>query len=130
MQTLVLEPQTSDPFVVVRAMGELDLHTQDEFERVISRLLGRSAVIVDLSAVEFLAISALRSLMVCHALAGSVGHELVYAGPSRQTRRLLAVSGLEYVLPLASSVDQAARASAAGSVPDQSARNLAQLDVG
>lgn len=131
VQSLSLEPRNSEPFVVVEVTGELDLHTQDEFERVVSQLLGSSSVVVDLSGLEFLAISALRSLMVCHGLASSVGHELFYAGASQQTQRLLVLSGLDQVLPVATSVDQAVSASASvDRLPDQPQRNLAKLDVG
>lgn len=131
MHSLSLEARHSDPFVIVEATGELDLHNQDEFERVVSQLLGASSVVVDLSGLQFLAISALKSLMVCQRLAGSVGHQLFYAGPSRQTRRLLEVSGLGHVLAVATSVDQVVSVSSAvDRLPDQPVRNLAKLDVG
>ena len=106
MQALQLQPQKADPFVVLRATGELDLHTQDEFEQAVRRLLSSSPVVVDLSGIDFLAISALRSLLVCHRLAASMGHVLFFAEPSRQTLRLLEVSGLDTVLPVAPTVAQ------------------------
>ena len=135
VQTLSIQPQTVDPFVVLRASGDLDLQTQDEFERVVGRHLQSSPVIVDLSAVDFLAISALRSLIVCHRLAGSLGHELHYAGPSQQTLRLLSISGLDALLPVASSVTEAIADSpvavgSADGVADQPGRHLAELEVG
>ena len=132
MQALQLQPQKADPFVVLRATGELDLHTQDEFEREVARFLGATPVIVDLSGLDFLAISALRSLMVCHRQAATTGHELHYAEPSAQTLRLLSLSGLDAVLPVASTVAQVVGGSpfAVGGFVDQSGRDLAQLDVG
>ena len=93
METLTLRSRASDPFAVFEVVGELDLHTQGEFEEAVSRQLVTSPVIVDLSGVEFLAISALRSLMVCHGIAGAEGRPLFYAGPTKQTVRLLSVAG-------------------------------------
>lgn len=104
MQTLFLVSQESDPFVVLKATGELDLHTQDEFERTVTELLESSPVLVDLSELDFFAISALRCLVVCHRKAVSTGHEVFYVEPSRQLLRLLSISGLEGVLPVRSPV--------------------------
>ena len=131
VQTLSLESQASDPFVVLKAIGDLDLQTQDDFEQAVSLLLGTSPVVVDLSQVEFLAISALRSLIVCHRLSRSLGQQLFFAEPSRQILRLLAVSGLDAVLPLAPTVAQVVSTSpVTGSLANQTGRDLAQLDVG
>lgn len=131
VNSLQLDLRPSDPFLVLTATGELDLHTLDEFERIVGQWLGTSSVIVDLSRLDFLAISALRSLLVCQRLAGTTGHSLYYAGASAQTRRLLTVSGLDAVLPMVSSVRQVLDGSAVSDgVADQTFRNLAELDVG
>ena len=146
VQSLLLQPHSADPFLVLEATGELDLHTQDEFEREVSRHLDACSLVVDLSGVDFLAIAALRSLIVCHRHAGPTGHQLFYAAPSPQTLRLLSLSGLDAVLPVARSVAQVLGASAAldhvdvvpgaavggsvGGFADQAGRDLAQLDVG
>lgn len=104
MNPLMLDHSEGDPFAVLRVSGELDLCTQDEFEQAVRRLLGSSPVVVDLSGVDFLAISALQSLLVCHRLAASMGRVLFFAEPSPQTVRLLQVSGLDTVLPVAPTV--------------------------
>jgi anti-anti-sigma factor len=104
VQALSLEPQVVDPFVVLKAIGELDLHTQDEFESALRDLLATSSVVVDLSEVEFLAVSALRTLIECHRLATSMGNLLFFAEPTKQTARLFALTGLDAVLPVAPSV--------------------------
>jgi anti-sigma B factor antagonist len=127
VQPLLLQPHSADPFVVLKASGELDLHTQDEFEREVARLLGISAVVVDLSGLDFLAVAALRSLMVCHRQAATAGHELFYAEPSSQTLRLLTLSGLDAVLPVAASVAQVVDASASVNGADGSARAAAAI---
>ena len=107
MHTLTIEPHDSDPFVVLKATGELDLATQDQFEQVVAGHLDSSPVVVDLSGVEFVDISALRSLVICHGLAGTSGHELFYADASRQALRLLSVAELDSVLPMRLSVAEA-----------------------
>ena len=127
---LRLDSRHSDHFTVVRAVGDLDLETQDDFEGVVSGHLSSSSVVVDLSAVEFLAISALRSLMVCHALAGATGRELYYAGPTRQSRRLLIMAGLEETLPLRSSVDEVVCGSVAQPVLVRPLDGLADQPLG
>ena len=138
MHALSLDSRPSDHFTVVRAVGELDLHTQDDFEAVVSGHLTSDSVVVDLSDVEFLAISALRALMVCHAIAGGAGREIYYAGPTRQTRRLLDVAGLGETLSLRASVAEVICPSAGvaraqrpyDGLGHQSLGDLAQLDVG
>ena len=106
MQTLWLTSEQSDPFAVLRATGEVDLHNQHEFERVVGEMLELSPVVVDLSAVDFFAICALRSLIVCHNVAASRGHEVFWAEPPSQLARLLAISGLDGVLRVGSPVSQ------------------------
>ena len=85
--------RSADPFVVFEVTGDLDLHTQDGFERAVGDRLKSSAVVVDLSGMEFLAVTSLRSMMVCHHLAAGEKHAIVYAGAPRQARRLLRVAG-------------------------------------
>ena len=38
METITLRSRNSDPFVVFEAVGELDLHTQGEFEDTVVRI--------------------------------------------------------------------------------------------
>lgn len=139
---LTLKSTTEDPFVVLTAIGDLDLHTQDLLEETVTQQLERSPVVVDLGQVEFLAVSALRTLMVCNAMAGSNARELFFAGAPGQTQRLISIAGLAEVLPIRASVAEALCSSAAAAaVPpvlvrpgthlvDQPLGELAQLDVG
>ncbi len=46
----------------------------------------------------------MRSLMICHRQAATTSYQLFYAEPSPQTLRLLTLSGLDAVLPVAASV--------------------------
>lgn len=110
MQSLILQPHQADPFTLLKASGELDLHNQDQFEQMVADSLRSGPVIVDLSGLEFFAICALRSLVVCHRLATSTGHELCFAQPSSQLLRLLRISGLLEVLPVRPTLDRAVTA--------------------
>lgn len=138
---LTLKSTTEEPFVVLTAIGELDLHTQDLLEDTVTQHLERTPVVVDLGQVEFLAVSALRTLMVCNAMAGSNARELFFAGPPGQTKRLISIAGLDGVLPIRASVAEAICTSGAPTVPpvlvrsgahvlDEALGDLAQLDVG
>lgn len=135
MQTLRIESHSSDPYVVLKAVGELDLHTQDEFEHAVLEPLRSSPVVVDLSEVDFLAVSALRSLLACHGRAAADGRQLLFAQPSRQAVRLLSLAGLDRVLPVRPTVAEAVCESVVvlrplGGLADQAVGDLTQLDVG
>jgi anti-anti-sigma factor len=92
VRPLTLEADTFGSSVVLTAIGELDLHTQDFFEQTVTERLASGSVIVDLAQVEFLSITALRSLLVCNEMAAP--HTLVYAQAPQQACRLLTVSGV------------------------------------
>jgi len=102
VHTLTLKSEFSGPVAVVTAIGELDLHTQDLFEQAVGEHVALGPVIVNLAQVEFLAISALRSLLLCNAMATPGG--LVYVDAPQQARRLLAVSGVADLLCLQDTV--------------------------
>ena len=95
--------------VLIQLSGELDIATQSSFESQVSCELDRSSVVVDLSRVGFLAISALRSLLLVDRYATVRGRAVVFAEPPPAARRLLALAGLESVLVLRSTVVEACR---------------------
>lgn len=107
MDPLGIRPRFSEMLFVLRLSGDLDIDTQSRFESTVCGLLERGSVVVDLSRLEFMAISSLRSLVICHRLAASRGHALLFAAPSRQARRLLSVSRLDGFLNVRSSVGAA-----------------------
>jgi anti-anti-sigma factor len=108
MQSPTVEPASLDePFVVVEVTGELDLDTQDRFEAEVAGHLVAHSVVIDMSRLEFLAISSLRSLLLCDRSATEGQRRVVYAGPSRQARRLLEVAGLDGVLRVSPTVTDA-----------------------
>ena len=99
MQSATMESTLNDePFAVMHVTGELDLDTQDTFEAEVADRLKGGSVVIDLSGLEFLAISSLRSLLACEQTAVLDGRRVVYAGAPMQALRLLAVSGLDGVL--------------------------------
>ncbi|HLN76111.1 MAG TPA: STAS domain-containing protein [Nocardioidaceae bacterium] len=107
MDVLGIDPRLSEVLFVLKVSGDLDLETQSRFEATVFDLLDRGSVVVDLTRLEFMAISSLRSLVLGHRYAASRRHALVFAGPSRQTRRLLSVARLDSVLHIRPSVTAA-----------------------
>jgi anti-anti-sigma factor len=105
MQSATIESATPDePFAVIQVTGELDLDTQDSFEAEVLQRLKGGSVVIDLSRLEFLAISSLRALISCELSAHEERHRVVYADPPQQARRLLEVAGLDQVLSLSATL--------------------------
>ncbi len=104
-----LDPDRLPPasLFVLEMSGDLDLETQAHFESEVFGLLERGSVVVDLSRLDFLAISSLRSLVLCHRRARSRFRHVVYADLPAQARRLLAVARLDGVLDVQPSVTAA-----------------------
>ncbi|WP_238993488.1 STAS domain-containing protein [Nocardioides caldifontis] len=108
MQSPTMDPAPPEqPFVVFEVTGELDLHNQDGFEAEVTRRLAEGSVVIDLSHLEFLSISSLRSLLVCERSATASNRQVVYAGPPRQARRLIEVAGLTEVLRMSATLRDA-----------------------
>jgi anti-anti-sigma factor len=97
--------------------GELDLATAPVLGTRIRRPLfwhGVTRVIVDLSAVEFLDSSGVRALLVSRGHARALGTQLVFVCPEGGALRRLRVYGLESMLEVFSTRDEALRASRDG----------------
>lgn len=101
---LDLSTRAVSPPVVLEVSGDLDIATEGSFETAVVQQLGRSSVIVDFARLDFLAISALRSLVICQRYAAARGRPLVYAAQPRQARRLIELAGLDRVLTQSDSV--------------------------
>ncbi len=97
--------------VLVRATGDLDLHTSAEFQEVLTAARGRKPVrlVVDLSDVTFIDSTALAVLVV---LQRGMRHPLDVVVTRPQLRRILAVTGLDTVFALHPSVEEARRRAA------------------
>lgn len=90
---------------VVRVTGDLDVMTVPDFRLELHALLdGTADVAVDLSGVEFLDATGLGVLVGAHRRAGRHGVGFELRDPPRRIRRLLAVTRLDRVLRVTTSV--------------------------
>lgn len=93
---------------VVSAAGEIDLVTAPALDQVIGAVLaeGPSALVIDLSAVEFLGSVGLKILAATYEKLGqSAGFGVVARGPA--TRRPIHLTGLDKTFPMYPSLDDA-----------------------
>jgi anti-anti-sigma factor len=104
----VIAVEQVDSAWVVRVGGELDLYNADKVREALREVIGRAParLVVDLTEVEFIDSTALGALIEARA---SLPREasLLLAGPRRDTRRALQVSGLDRHLPVHDTVDDA-----------------------
>lgn len=93
---------------VVSVSGEIDLVTAPALERAVEAVLagGPAALVIDLSAVEFLGSVGLKILAATYEKLGtSAGFGVVARGPA--TRRPISLTGLDRTFPLYASLDDA-----------------------
>ncbi|WP_228001299.1 STAS domain-containing protein [Nocardia australiensis] len=105
MTTTVTMP---DGATVLTVAGEVDLATASALEAAIEGILGGkpAALIIDLTAVSFLASAGMAALVGAHQRAGEATAIAVVAdGPA--TSRQLKMTNLDQVFALHSSLDQA-----------------------
>ena len=83
----------------LRVAGELDAAVSEDLDRALSALVaGGHDVVLDLREVSFIDSEGLRVLMRAAMALGGSG-TLVLAEPSRSVIRLLALTGVEGILP-------------------------------
>ncbi|MCV7302073.1 STAS domain-containing protein [Mycobacterium barrassiae] len=107
----------ADGVAVLAVSGEIDLATIPAFEAAIADALKQrpTALIVDVSAVDFLASAGLQALVATHeSVRGEAGFAVVADGPA--TSRPIELTGLDQILSLHASVDDA-KAAVTGSGP-------------
>lgn len=134
-----LETEVSEVgrFTVLALRGEIDLQTAPMLNQCFEQLAAnRKNVVVDLSNVAFLDSSALGAFVAAHHSLDAAGATLALAGPSRHLTRILALTRIDQVLAVYSSVDAAIASSDAGIAPmpsesigDQSAQAPAPNDL-
>ncbi len=103
-----------DGTAVVAVSGEIDLAAIPAFQAAIADALSKrpTALIIDLSAVDFLASAGLQALVATREdVSGAAGFAVVADGPA--TSRPIELTGLDQILSLHSSLD-AAKAAVAG----------------
>ena len=109
----IVEEAVDDGTRVLVVGGELDVATAPVLGTRIRRPLfwhGVTRVIVDLSAVEFLDSSGVRALVLSRGHARALGTRLVFISPAGSAMRRLQTYGLESLLDMFPSRDEAERA--------------------
>ena len=97
-----------DGIAVLACSGEIDLATIPAFQAAIADALSQrpTALIVDLSEVDFLASAGLQALVATHEnVSGTAGFAVVADGPA--TSRPIELTGLDQILSLHSSLREA-----------------------
>lgn len=95
---------------VILAGGEIDLANADALPDAASRIDGaapRSAVLLDLSRVEFMDSSGLRGLLEARRRIGEAGHPFALLRPSAPVRRVLELVDLLDDIPVVDSAEPA-----------------------
>ncbi len=100
MSTLIFEAKSRDSAVVLIPHGEVDLETQHVFEATVCTAVTSRPVVVDLSRVRFLAISALHALIRAQRTADAHRQQLLYVDPPPPVRMVLALSQADQHLNL------------------------------
>ena len=103
-----------DDVCVVRVVGEVDMSHEDDLRGALREAVSAEAsgVVVDLTECEFIDSSGVRALLLSreaqHSEEGS--ERLAVAASSEQILRILSVMGLDKVIPIRPTVDEAAAA--------------------
>ncbi|CAM4055743.1 STAS domain-containing protein [Kibdelosporangium persicum] len=107
--------ETTDRSTVVHLHGEIDLATEDEFADAARAGLAENSpvVILDLTKVTFLGSVGLRVLVLAHREAADAGLVLQVVEGSPIVHRILEVSGLDQLLSVHPTLDDANRAASA-----------------
>jgi len=107
-ESLITSVEDHDGVSVVGVSGDIDLLTAPTLERVIGAVLadGPAALVIDLSAVEFLGSVGLKILAATYEKLGkSAVFGVVARGPA--TRRPIHLTGLDKTFPMYPSLDEA-----------------------
>lgn len=100
------------PYTVLRVGGEVDLYTAPRLGAALRSLAGagKHRVVVDCGGVEFLDSTGLRVLMECWLKFQGFGGVLKVACAANSVRKTFALTGLDRVIPVYPSVEQALNA--------------------
>lgn len=102
-----VESYLNGSHAVVRVEGEVDIYSSRGLRAELLELLRERhhQIAVDMSGVEFIDATGLAALLSARDLCRGRSGDLSLVGPSRQTRRLLEISGLDRELPIVESLD-------------------------
>jgi anti-sigma B factor antagonist len=105
---LSIAVERSGATAVVRVVGELDLASAPRLEETLQGLEALcDRVILDVGALVFMDSTGLRLALMEHERATRDGFEFVIAGARGRVRRVLRVSGVDVMVPLAPDVQAA-----------------------
>jgi anti-anti-sigma factor len=103
-----------DDVYVVRVAGEVDMSHEDELRAELGAAVAADAtgIVVDLTECEFIDSSGVRALLLSREeqRADRGPEKLAVAASSDQILRILSVMGIDHVVPIHSTVDEAAAA--------------------
>ena len=87
----------AEHYSVLAVRGEVDLHTAPKVQYAIERAVGNGAdaVVVDMSAIEFMDSTALSTFMRAKDHLGERNISLRLAAPSQAVERIFAVTGFQ-----------------------------------
>ena len=94
---------------LIVATGEIDIGTADQVGNAVSAALsaGHGQVLLDVAAVTFIDSSGLAVLVKAHRQAQTQGASFAVVHPTPQTRKLIQVLGLDQLLLIYDSYEQA-----------------------
>jgi anti-sigma B factor antagonist len=97
-----------DGVVIIALSGRLDLEWAQEADLKFSAAASQhSKVIIDLSEVTYVASLGIRTIVLSAKAVNSKGGAVVLAGPRSLVREVLITTGIDTVIPIADSVDEA-----------------------
>lgn len=96
---------------MLKLAGEVDVYTCGFLREAIAKVAdeGKVFIAVDVQAVEFMDSSGLGVIVGAHKRLKSSEGELILVSPNKQMRRILALTGLDQILNVRISVDEAIR---------------------
>ena len=96
-------------YSVVSVAGDIDAGTERQFRDALTSVLARGTVriVVDLSAVGFMASAGIGVLMGVRRVLASAGGLLVLAAPGGEVAQVLSMTGVGDVIPVTASVADA-----------------------
>ncbi len=100
---------------VVAAPEEIDITNADALRSALltAAANGQSALVVDMTRTRFCDVSGLHALIAAHKRAGAEGREVLLVIPSAAVLRVLALTGMDMVIPTFTSLAEALAPSAA-----------------
>jgi anti-sigma B factor antagonist len=105
---LMLHLQSGEGRSRLSLVGELDLATADDLVEFVRSLTGRhELLLLDLALLDFIDACGLRALLHVQQLVAERGGSLRLSRPRPWVRKLLALTGLDTVLPMDAPADEA-----------------------